>query len=210
MKSIDDRIKQIMTKMELLSTKNPEFPCGKFPPQWEKPYTEEQVRAYENAKGIKLPVDYRRFITTVASAGTQPFYGLRGLPNNKEYLLVDKEFPYTINSGLKVFEMEDDEYERFWDCIRETKEHLKGYIPLCEEGCGMGCILVVNSDDEETYGTVWFDDLSNDFGTLPIYSPQTGKPMHFLDWLEYYVDKMIELPDDDYFSYGELTFLEEK
>ena len=29
--------------------------------------------------------------------------------------------------------------------------------------------------------------------------------MSFLDWLEYYVDRTLELEDEDYFSYGELA-----
>lgn len=213
MKNLDDRIAQIMKKMELLSTKNPEFACGKFPPEWKAQLTEAQVSAYEAEKGIKLPEDYRRFITTVASAGTQPFYGLYGLlekkPSYEFEPIVEKKFPYTINSGLKVFEMEEDEYERFWN-DQDNDECIQGFLLLCTEGCGMDSILVVNTDDEETYGTVWFYDLSNDFGIMPIYHPQTQKPMHFLDWLEYFVDKTLELPDDDYFSYGELTYLEGK
>ena len=30
--------------------------------------------------------------------------------------------------------------------------------------------------------------------------------MGFLDWFEYYVDKTLEMDEDDYFSYGELAW----
>ncbi len=43
------------------------------------PVSEEEVSAFEAEKGIRLPGDYRRFITTVASSGSQPFYGLEPL-----------------------------------------------------------------------------------------------------------------------------------
>ncbi len=76
---------------------------------------------------------------------------------------------------------------------------------LCTEGCGMESILVVNTEDEETYGTVWFYDLCNDFGIAPIFNPKNKKPMSFLDWLEYWVDQTLELAEDEYFSYIELT-----
>lgn len=66
-------------------------------------------------------------------------------------------------------------------------------------------ILIVNTDDEETYGTVWYYDLANDAGIYPLINPVTHKTMSFLDWLEYYVDKTLELDDSDYFSYGELA-----
>ena len=70
----------------------------------------------------------------------------------------------------------------------------------------MNCILIVNTDDTETYGTVWFDDLANDFGIAPILNQKTKKPMKFLDWFEYWLDRALKSPnDDDDFSFGELT-----
>ena len=210
---LDNRIANIMKKMEKLSTKNPEFPCGEFPPKWKAPLTESQVADFESKKAIKIPEDYRRFITTIASGGTQPFYGLCGLFDKEMEVsrkYVGKKFPFTINEPFKLFEMSEEEYEEYWDSRESDPDDLYGQLALCDEGCGMESILIVNTDDEETYGTVRFYDLSNDFGIMPIINPQTGKPMHFLDWLEYYVDKTLELEDDDYFSYGELTVNEEK
>ena len=69
----------------------------------------------------------------------------------------------------------------------------------------MDSILIVNSEDPEVYGTVWFFDFANDFGTAPLRDAKTGKPFHFLDWLEYWVDFTISHKPSEYFSYGELT-----
>ena len=69
----------------------------------------------------------------------------------------------------------------------------------------MYSILIVNTDDKETYGTVWYYDLANDFGIYPLINPQNGIPMRFLDWLEYYADKTYELSDEEYFRYAELA-----
>ncbi|MBQ6697021.1 MAG: SMI1/KNR4 family protein [Lachnospiraceae bacterium] len=207
--TLDDRIAQIMKKVEKLSAKKRRFPCGKFPPEWKEPITEEQVMAYEKEKGIRLPEDYRRFITTVASAGTQPFYGLYGLLDKKPSYefepIVEKKFPYTLSTPLKIAEMSEEEYDKYWN-DDENEEYMQGYILLCHEGCGMESILIVNTDAEEVYGTVWFCDLANDYGIMPIYHPQTREPMHFLEWLEYWVDQMLLLEEEEYFSYGELTF----
>ena len=63
---IDAHIKIIMEKMEKLEGKNPEYACGDFPPVWDKPLKEERVASFEKKNGIKLPEDYRRFITQVA------------------------------------------------------------------------------------------------------------------------------------------------
>ena len=69
----------------------------------------------------------------------------------------------------------------------------------------MCSILIVNSDDKDTYGTVWYFDLANDAGIFPLLNPVNKKTMNFLDWLEYYVDRTLELDDDDFFTYAELT-----
>ena len=205
---IDNRIAQIMEKMKKLPSKNPQFHCGKFPPEWKPPLSEKEVEDFEKAKGIKLPEDYRRFITTAVSSGTQPFYGLYGLtekkPSYEFETIVEKPFPYTVKKPMFIVNMSDDEYlENFSDDGDERYIH--GYILLSHEGCGMLSILIVNSEDEDTYGTVWFYDLANDFGIAPILNPETKKPMKFLDWFEYWVDRTLELSDDEYFSYIELT-----
>ena len=69
----------------------------------------------------------------------------------------------------------------------------------------MDSILIVNSEDKETYGTAWYFDFANDAGTLPLINPKNGKPMDFLDWLEYYVDRTLELDDDNFFGYAEIA-----
>lgn len=204
---IDNRIAEIMQKINKLSNRTPEYTCGAWPPQWKAPLTEKQVAGFEKEKGVKLPEDYRRFITTAASAGTQPFYGLYGLlerkPSYEMNPIVEKTFPYTIHKPLFIAELTEEEYDDLLD--DENTGYIQGFILLCHEGCGMESILVLNTEDEETYGTVWFYDLANDFGIAPILNPKNKKPMHFLDWLEFWADKTLELADDDYFSYIELA-----
>ena len=203
--AIDNRIKSIMKKTELFSTKNLEFSCGEFPPKWKKPLSEKQVSDYENKNNIKLPDDYRRFITTVASAGTQPFYGLISLLEQKHYdeVNVSKPFPHKIDTPVNIFKLSDEEYKNLHKADENDRINSDaGYILLCDEGCAMYNILIVNSHDEETYGTAWFYDLANDFGIFPIMNPKTNKPMHFLDWFEYWVDMVIEPPEEEFLSYG--------
>ncbi len=84
-----------------------------------------------------------------------------------------------------------------------------GLLTLCTEGCGMDSVLVVNSEDPATYGTVWYLDLANDVGIIPMYDPKTKKPFHFLDWLEYWVDRTAELDNDKYFGFSETVKLPE-
>ncbi len=205
---IDKRIANIMAKMKKLSDKHPLYPCGEFPPKWKEPLLEEKVRDFEVRNGISLPEDYRRFITTVSKGGTQPFYGLRSIDEGKRkggglIANVKAKFPFTLKNPLDVAKLSDEEYERLYDVNNDDVG--SGFIELCHEGCGMFNILIVNSDDKETYGTVWFYDLADDAGIFPLINPTSGKAMHFIDWLEYYVDRTLELDDEDYFSYAELA-----
>ena len=196
--------------MNKFSTKDPEFPCGTFPPKWNKPITEKMAADYESKHGITLPSDYRKFITTVTDGCTQPFYGLYSLyksPENSKDVAVNEKFPYTIEQPLDIFKLFDEEY----DAIYETEEINidAGFLFLCHEGYGMYSILIVNTDDENTYGTVWYYDLANDAGIFPLTNPKNNSTMNFLDWLEYYVGKTLELDDSDYFSYTDLIKFEE-
>ncbi len=71
--NIDERICQIMNKMDKLSTKNFRYTCGEFLPMWGKPIDRKVIERFEIDNGITLPEDYREFITTIAASGTQPF-----------------------------------------------------------------------------------------------------------------------------------------
>lgn len=205
--ALDARIDQIWKKMEKLPEEL-EFSCGKWPPEWEKPFSEAQVAKWEETYKVRLPEDYRRFITTKAGGGSQPFYGLcsltgRDMKEMLEEMEISKPFPYTLDKPLIIFNMTEEEQEAYFN--EDDEETGGGFIPLCTEGCGMDSILVVSAQDEATYGTVWFFDLANDFGIAPMRSQETGKPFSFLDWLEYWVDFTISHGPSDYFSYGELT-----
>ena len=71
----------------------------------------------------------------------------------------------------------------------------------------MDSVLVVNSPDPEVCGTVWFFDLSDDFGIVPMRDKETGRPFRFRDWLEYWADRKLALGFDEYFSYMETVQL---
>jgi len=196
----DQRIDRIMSKIEAIKDKKISFPCGKWPPVWEAPFSEEEVAAYEKEKGIQLPGDYRRFITTVASSGTQPFYGLQSF--QKQENVLEHPFPYTLDHILYFLYMKEEEMDQFYDEDTPfTADH--GLLTLCTEGDGMDSVLVVNSEDPDTYGTVWYYDLANDCGIIPMRDKDTGKPFHFLDWLEYWAERTAGLNNNEFFSFSE-------
>lgn len=209
MMQVDERIQMIMQKMKKLNKKQPYYDIGCFPPQWNPPISEEMVETFEQQNGIRLPEDYRRFLTTVADGGTQPFYGLYSLLGEKNtdednLPVLQKKFPYTVKNPLYVLELPEDEYQEFFESEETFAKINAGFVLLCHEGCNMYSILIVNSDDADTYGTVWFYDIANDVGIAPLIHPKTKKTMCFLDWLEYYVDQTLAIDDDEYFSYIDL------
>lgn len=196
----DQRIARIMSKIEALHDRKFSFSCGKWPPVWEPPMSEEDVAAFEAEKGIRLPGDYRRFITTIAGAGSQPFYGL--LPLRQKESTVEQPFPYTPDHILYFLHMTEEEMDQFYDEDTPFTAD-NGLVALCTEGDGMDSVLVVNSPDPDTYGTVWYYDLANDCGIIPMRDKETGKPFRFLDWLEYWADRTAGLGSKEYFSFSE-------
>ena len=135
----DARIACIMSKIEKLRGRKKRFGQGIFEPVWEPPLTEEEVAAFEAQKGIRLPDDYRRFITAYASAGKQPFgelYPLCQTEGVAEKPLVEKSFPYTLNSILYFLYMTEEEMDYFWD---EGTPFIanQGLVTLCLEGDGL-------------------------------------------------------------------------
>jgi len=57
--NIDERMKMLMENMKRLSSKHPQFTCGKFPPEWEKPLTEKEVAEYEKKNNIIFVNKYK-------------------------------------------------------------------------------------------------------------------------------------------------------
>ncbi|MDE7243160.1 MAG: SMI1/KNR4 family protein [Oscillospiraceae bacterium] len=209
---IDQRIAQIMAKIDALRDREFGITCGQWPVKWEPPASENEVAAFEKQHGIRLPEDYRRFITTAYSAGSQPFYGLIRFNKFHRELasVLEEPFPYTLDNSIYFLYMTEEEMDEFYggEDDEDDGDNVDcGLLPLCTEGCGMDSVLVVNSRDPDTYGTVWFYDLANDVGIIPLYDEKTGKPFHFLDWLEYWAGRTAALGDDEYFSFSDTAKL---
>lgn len=180
-KQIDERIARLLQKFTEVRG---DPICKNETVNWGAPMAEEAVAAFEKSKGIRLPEEYRRFITVVGADGKQPFYGLTHLNEQAaEQCVPEQPFPFTLDDFPFFLYMTEEEMDDF-----DYDAACAGFLHLCTEGCGMDSILIVNSADPAVYGTVWFFDFANDYGAVPMRDEKTGEPFRFLDWLEYWTD----------------------
>jgi hypothetical protein len=105
--------------------------------------SERELAVFESANRVRLPDDYRRFLSMVGNGGAGPFYGLEPLGTFGRDLSRPFPFPFaTATDGLT-----DDDPERSGD-----RDEYPGILEFCHQGCAIYSYLVVNGP---TYGTVW-------------------------------------------------------
>jgi|GEM_PF-1905829 len=169
--------------------------------------SEEDVAAFEEKNGIKLPKDYREYLINVGNGGSGgPFFGLFKLGEGDGWEPdFSKPFPLSCGQRLVLAEVyddidfkvreacpknEDEEYdlrEKHYAKVCETVGG--GFVFLCTEGCGMNSILIVNG---EAFGTVWYYDMANEAGIFPLTDPETNESMTFERWYEIWLDCSID------------------
>ena len=103
--------------------------------------SEAELTAFELANGVRLPEDYRRFLSEIGNGGAGPFYGLEPLGTFGRDLA--RAFPFVTATDT----LTNEELERLPD-----RDEYPGALELCHHGCAIYSYLVVNGP---TYGTIW-------------------------------------------------------
>ena len=201
-------IENIKNKLEKLKALDSDFDI--FGSEYHKykmntTLTSKEIDAFEKEYSVKLPLEYRLFLETIGNGGAGPLYGLFELTNNDgNNPCLKKEFIYTYDRPFLMNDVYDEmpgeitnEYHKdILDVMYDEVD--RGIIYLSTEGCGMYSVLVVNGKE---HGTVWFLDLANDFGALPLMNPTTNEPMRFFDWYELWLDKsLLEVSGEEIFA----------
>lgn len=142
--------------------------------------TEAQVLDFERRYSLRLPEDYRRFLTEVGNGGAGPYYGILGVDQLCEleedfWGDLSKPFPYRqlwngppeLLKAIADADELDDEGERQGELIDEywktaTRD---GSIMICDYGCALRFVLVVNGPE---FGHVWFDATADISGYSPV------------------------------------------
>jgi hypothetical protein len=132
----------------------------------------DEIAELETEHGIALPYEYRRFVAEVANGGLGPFHGM-----------------LTMQEGLERAGAPAENFRP-----GERVGRVPGALPLCDYGCGMEAVLVLNGD---AVGEIWMDDPNadrvdpwwrysmlhgpiDDIGTER--SASAERPYRFLDW----------------------------
>jgi len=169
---------------------------------------EPVVGAFEQANDIRLPADYRHFLTTIGNGGAGPCYGvfpLGEMDGTRERLhhwaqndgfvgKLSEPFPFTSDwndlSGKPAEEHlgeDESEYdtrmaqfeERYW-----SSSLVNGAIPVCHKGCAIRVWLIVTGPQT---GLLWRDGRAEFSGLSPARlkdnSPATFS-LWYREWLQ--------------------------
>jgi Leucine-rich repeat (LRR) protein len=197
------RIDAIKSKLSLLIEKDKGFktfgsnePWGGHQYLLNPTINELELTIFESSNNIKLPEDYKSFLSNICNGGAGPFYGLYSLEVGIDEANRLSNIENITNSFSKNFPISKQETDNFikyyYQCIEdgeddeiiypEVPEVLTGVIFLSQYGCGWSYCLVIKG---EMKGTVW---LHGDY-FYPIFDKE--KIWTFSDWYEDWLDKSI-------------------
>ncbi len=165
---------------------------------------EQDVVAFEERYGIRLPADYREFVTSVGNGGAGPYYGLfplgcwDGERGGVEPWVQGK---YPVGSLATPFPLvekwnEPGSSPAVVDADRAVREDpleggyffsLDGAMPICHEGCGHMIWLVLTGAEA---GRLWYDSRVSDAGLGPVLLAD-GSRAAFSSWYGAWLEKAV-------------------
>lgn len=145
--------------------------------QLEAPMTEARVQAIEALYGVRVPLDYRAFLTRVAASGAGPYHGLLPLDAPSQLESLQGSFPHLRAFRPEIEAMSDDERSAF-----EGDATVAGTIALAHLGCQYFSVLVINGPRA---GSVWADVRSAGLGLVPTHDS-------FTDWYGEWVRTLVD------------------
>lgn len=165
------------------------------------------ITKFESKCGIKLPEDYRRFITEVGNGGAGPYYGVfkfremddshsftRWAENDGFVGTLAKPFPHTKSWNDVPPFPEEQEDESLYEAEIETfntiywnTDNVNGAIPICHQGCAYRNWLVVSGPET---GNIWEDLRAGQDGLTPVTLGRM-KRLTFLEWYNNWLQEAV-------------------
>jgi hypothetical protein len=171
------------------------------------PLSESDVTEFESRNRIRLPDDYRQFVTRIGNGGAGPYYGLfmlEEMDNGSGFGpwgvfvgVLSEPFPHTtgwndlaglpaeslVETAIKRYDDQIEAFDRkYWDT-----RLVNGAFPICHLGCALRHWLIVTGPES---GNVWSDCRAEYSGLSPVQS--TTKPrLTFFDWYREWLDEAL-------------------
>jgi hypothetical protein len=170
------------------------------------PLSEEEVSAFESQHGVRLPDDYRQFLTRVGNGGAGPYYGLFRFgemddgfdygPWGEFVGQLSLPFPHTsawndlTGKPDDQAAMDSDEYDALIEAFDQKyydSRQVDGAIPICHLGCALRQWLVISGPET---GNVWCDDRADYKGLHPLET-QGRVRTSFFEWYRDWLDEVL-------------------
>jgi hypothetical protein len=157
---------------------------------WElkPPISKSDITGFEEQNSVKLPGDYRDFITQVGNGGVGPWYGIIPFRRDGFHRLLNQPFPHSDAwnvDGLCISEHGDTAEEAvYFDDV-----HVEGAKRISHLGCGIYAILVFTGAER---GNVWIDDRVDARGVFPLRTAKRDR-LTFTELFEAWLSH--ELPE---------------
>ncbi len=187
---------------KLAAAKSPVFGAESHRFVLNPPVDEAEVVAFERAHSVRLPEEYRHFLTKIGNGGAGPFYGVFPLGKMDGVFswhqwresdgmvgILSKPFPLESEwndltgnpAGDDNFDAMIEEFEkRYWDSSLAN-----GAIPVCHTGCALRIWLVVTG---RQVGNLWYDRRAELGGVMPL-TLDDGTPLTFGAWYQEWLDQ---------------------
>lgn len=170
------------------------------------PLSEEEVQRFEKLHAVRLPGEYRYFLTRVGNGGAGPFYGVFPLgmmddgfrltlwaEDDGSLGILSRPFPHDDEwndlSGKpdEISDLEASDYDACYEKFTDrywSGSIMNGAIPICHAGCALRIWLVVTGPEA---GHLWFDKRADLGGVMPL-SSDVGLPLTFDAWYEEWLE----------------------
>ncbi|MEU9116805.1 HEAT repeat domain-containing protein [Streptomyces sp. NPDC048483] len=154
------------------------------------PLPESTVTAFETEHGIRLPEDYRSFLTTVGHAGAGPHYGLKPL-GDWDYAVLDALQPGHLATPFPLSPSDPAPSPDWYDALgAKDPEPYPGCLSLTSEGCSYSTLLVVSGPARGRVVNV----------DLDLRPPTFCHDSDFLAWYERWLDETVDGMDTSGFN----------
>jgi len=156
---------------------------------------DREIAEYEERLGVKLPPEYRQFVTQVGHGGTGPFYGLFRLDgSDPEDVTMPEQIrkPFRWTESLNPADWEDpcSQEDVLCDEVQEGEHifpilNIPGALYICNYGCAIRYFLIATG---LSFGDVWMDRQADEDGLLQLHG-EDGRPLGFLEWYERWLNE---------------------